>query len=396
MANIWNEGLEKKEVMNKTAEEKTKKVASRLYSEELLEPKGYGGVSSDGRAQKGSSRLFDDQGQLRAYDKKDALTQLQHFAALREKRVAHDKAYYTPEEKQQIIQAALSGLPEERLRFGAEMIPLVLDRLDYEGFIRQVFRTHNLAQGQVNSYEKDINVVALVTNEDGQTIGSQVRGQRVFPPEFLVTALPKITVSEIAQRQFDVVERTHDKTTFQIMLKEDRQGLKELYAASTLNNDVVNITGTVSKSALETLQYEVERWRLQVDKFLMNRAELGDLKKNINAIDFDPITSRDLLLTGIFGSIWGVNVYVTAGVDEAGIESVSVPAGMIFAVTEGRYLGAMPVRVELSVFPADQFVFGYPSYGWLFLEQISQIVLNPRAVAVAMKSSATVPTWMTA
>jgi len=394
---MWTDGMEKKDVMIKTAEQKTKKVAERIYGESLLDPKGFGGQDSRGRVQAGSSRLFDDRGQLRAYDRKDAITQLQHFAALRDRhRVAANQSYYTPDEKQQIIQAALSGSPEERLRFGSEMIPLVLERLDYEGFIRQIYRTHNLAQGQVNSYEKDVNVVALVTNEDGQTIGSQVRGQRVFPPEFLVTALPKVTVSEIAQRQFDIVERTHDKTTFQIMLKEDRQGLKELYSAATLNNDIVNLTGTVSKSALESLQYEVERWRLPVDKFLMNRAELGDLKKNINAIDFDPITSRDLLLTGIFGSIWGVNVYVTAGVDEQGIESVSVPAGMIFAVTEGRYLGAMPVRIELSVFPADQFVFGYPSYGWLFLEQISQIVLNPRAVAVAVKSGTTVPSWLTA
>jgi hypothetical protein len=392
---MWSDGMNKKEVMQKTASEKATKVASRIYDENLLDPKAYGGIDTNGRAQRSGSRLFNASGELNASSKADAITQLQHFAAMREKyRVAHNKPYYTEEEKQQIVQAALSGSPEERLRFGSEMIPLVLDRLDYEGFIRQVFRTHNLAQGQVNSYEKDINVTALVTNEDGQTIGSQVRGNRVFPPEFLVTAQPKITVSEIAQRQFDVVERTHDKTTFQIMLTEDRQGLKSLYGAAALENDIINVTSTVSKSVLETLQYEVERHRLQVDKFLMNRQELGDLKKNVNAIDFDPITSRDLLLTGVFGSIWGVNVYVTAGVDEQGLENVSVPAGMIFAVTEGRYLGAMPVRVELSVFPADQFVFGYPSYGWLFLEQISQVVLNPRAIACAIKSSATVPSWM--
>ena len=206
--------------------------------------------------------------------------------------------------------------------------------------------------------------------------------------------MPKITISEIATRQYDIVDRTHDKTTFQIMLKEDRQGLREMYQASTLENSQINVTSTVSKSVLETLQFEVERHRLLVDKFIMNRAELGDLKKNINAIDYDPITSRDLLLTGIFGSIWGVNIFVTAGVDEAGLENVSVPEGMIFAVTEGRYLGAMPIRVDLTVLPADQFIFGAPQYGWLFVEQISQVIVNPRSVACAVKSSATVPTWM--
>ena len=266
----------------------------------------------------------------------------------------------------------------------------------YEGFIRQVYRTHELAPGQINSYEKDVNIAALVINEDGQTIETVVKGNRIFPPEFMVTSEPKINIVEIAQRQYDIVDRAHDKTTFQIMLTEDRQGLRELYQASTLENSITSISSTLDKTSLESLQFEVERHRLLVDKFIMNRSELGDLKRNINAIDYDPITSRDLLLTGIFGSIWGVNIFVTAGVDEQGIENVSVPEGMIFAVTEGRYLGAMPIRINLSIFNADQFVFGKPEYGWLFAEVISQVVVNPRAVAVAKKSGATVPAWLSA
>jgi len=386
---MWAKDMEKKIV--------TASATPQKYDERLLNPKGFGGVDSAGRVAESDSNMFDSKGELNAYDKKDAITQQMRFAQLRgnyQKPGKQAESYYTTEEKAKIVESVFASDEAERLRFGSEMIPLILDRLDYEGFIRQVFRTHQLAQGQINSYEKDVNVTALVIQEDGQTIESMVQGNRIFPPEFLVTAMPKITISEIATRQYDIVDRTHDKTTFQIMLKEDRQGLRELYQAASLENSLISVTSTVSKSVLETLQYEVERHRLLVDKFIMNRAELGDLKKNINAIDYDPITSRDLLLTGIFGSIWGVNIYVTAGVDEAGIESVSVPEGMIFAVTEGRYLGAMPIRVDLTVLPADQFIFGAPQYGWLFVEQISQVVVNPRAVACAVKSSATVPNWM--
>jgi len=386
----WSEGMD---TMNVTASAE-RKVPSQVIDERVYDAKSYAGTDSQGKKFASSERMFNAAGELNASDKRDALSQLQHFAALRNQYRSAQKDYYSADEKSRIIEAALSGDPTERLKFGGAMIPLVLDRLDYEGFCRQIFRTHNVSQGQVISYEKDVNVTALVTNEDGSTIGHKVEGQRVFVPEFLVTSMPKISISEIAQRQFDIVERTHDKTTYQIMLKEDRQALRQLYSAASIENSVSNITSSLSKSVLENLQYEVERHRLKVDKFLMNRQELGDLKKNINAIDFDPITSRDLLLTGIFGSIWGVNIYVTAGVDEQGVESVSVPEGMIFAVTEGRYLGAMPIRIELSVFPADQFVYGTPSYGWLFLEQIGQVILNPRSVAVAQKSTAVVPSWM--
>ena len=383
---MWSEGMDKKQV----------KIASK-YDERLLNPKAYGGETTGGTKIASAQDMFDSKGEINAYDKKDVAYQQEHFAGLQAKyqRTPNRTAsFYTPDEKQRIIEAAMSG-PDGFRKFGEAMIPLIIDRLDYEGFIRQVFRVHELAPGQINSYEKDVNVTALVTNIDGQTIESVAKGNRIFPPEFAITANPRIGIGEIAQRQYDIVDRTHDKTTFQIQLKEDRQGLRELYSASTLENSMIDMSTSVDKTALETLQLEVERHRLLVDKFIMNRTELGDFKKNVNSLDYDPVTSRDLLLTGIFGSIWGINIFVTAGVDEQGIENVSVPAGHVFAVTEGRYLGAMPIRINLSIFNADQFVNKQLEYGWLFAEMISQVVLNPRAVAVGKKTGAVTPAWMT-
>ena len=380
---MWANNMEKKEI---------RKVASK--DERLLNPKAYGGTDSTGREKTASKEdMFNSKGEINAYDKKDVITQQQKFAGLREQ-YKKSGSFYSMDEKQRIMEAAFGGNEEERMRFGAEMIPLILDRLDYEGFIRQVFKTHEVAQGQIISYEKDINVTALIIQEDGQTIECVVKGNRVFPAEFWVTAFPKINMAEIAKRQFDIVDRTHDKATFQIMLQEDRNGLRELYQASALENSNVTISSTVNKSVLESLQFEVERHRLICDKFLMNRAELGDFKRNINSMDYDPITSRDILLTGIFGNIWGVNIFVSAGVDEAGIQNVSVPEGMVFAVTEGRYLGAMPIRISLTMLPADQFVFGKFQYGYLFGEMIGQAILNPRSIACGIKTGATVPAWM--
>jgi len=382
---MWAKGMERK------------KVASLYKDERLLNPKAAGGIDSAGRSVESKEDMFDSKGELNAYDHKDVMTQQQRFAAIRDqyqKKEGSARNFYSPDEKQQIVEAAFGGDEAERHRFGAEMIPLILDRLDYEGFIRQVFKTHEVAQGQIISYEKDVNVTALVIQEDGQTIETVVKGNRVFPPEFWVTAFPKINMAEIARRQYDIVDRTHDKATFQIMLQEDRSGLAELYAASSLENDQITISSTINKTVLENIQVEVERHRLLVDKFIMNRNELGDLKKNINAIDYDPITSRDILLTGIFASIWGVNIFISAGVDEQGLQNVSVPEGVVFAVTEGRYLGAMPVRISLTMLPADAFVFGKFQYGYLFGEMIGLTVLNSRAVACGVKSGTTIPSWM--
>ena len=381
---MWAQGIERK------------KVASLYSDERLLNPKAAGGVDSAGRAVASKQDMFDANGTLNAYDHRDVITQQQKFAAVREQyqRKEGNANFYTPDQKMAIVEKAFSGGEAERLRFGAEMIPLILNRLDYEGFIRQVFKTHEVAQGQIISYEKDINVTALVIQDDGQTIETVVKGDRVFPAEYWVTAFPKINMGEIAKRQFDIVDRTHDKATFQIMLQEDRAGLALLYGASTLENTQISISSTINKTVLENIQYEVERHRLLLDKFIMNRAELGDLKKNINAIDYDPVTSRDILMTGIFAAIWGINIFISAGVDEQGLQNVSVPEGVIFGVTEGRYLGAMPVRISLTMLPADSFVFGKFQYGYLFGEMIGQAVLNARAVSCGVKSGATIPAWM--
>ena len=384
---MWANNMEKKKIA----------AVASTYDESLLEPKAYGGTDASGKERNSKEAMFDAQGTLNAWNKKDAITQQQKFAELREnyrKPAAKSASFYTPDQRAQIVEAAFSGNEAERMRFGAEMIPLILNRLDYEGFIRQVLKTHEVAQGQIISYEKDIDVAALVIQEDGQTIGYQVKGNRVLPPEFWVTAYPKINMAEIAKRQFDIVDRTHDKATFQIMLQEDRQGLRELYSAATQINSQVNITSSVNKTVLENLQWEVERHRLLVDKFIMNRAELGDFKKNINSLDYDPITSRDVLLTGIFATIWGVNIFISAGVDEDGKQNISVPEGVIFAVTEGRYLGAMPIRIPLTMLPADQFIFGNFSYGYLFGEMLGMVILNSRACSVGIKSTATIPAWL--
>jgi hypothetical protein len=359
---MWANNMEKKDI---------KKVASTA-DERLLNPKAYGGTDHQGREVQSSQDMFDSKGQLNAYDHKDVITQQQKFAGLMGQ-YKKTGSFYSLDEKQKIMEAAFGGNEEERMRFGAEMIPLILDRLDYEGFIRQVFKTHEVAQGQIISYEKDINVTALVIQEDGQTVETVVKGNRVFPPEFWVTAFPKIGMSEIAKRQYDVVDRAHDKATFQIMLQEDRNGLRELYAAATIENSKLNITTSLNKSVLETMQLEIERHRLIADKFIMNRQELGDFKKNINSMDYDPITSRDILLTGVFANIWGVNVFVSAGVDEAGLQNVSVPPGIVFCVTEGRYIGAMPIRISLTMLPADQFVMGKFQYGYLFGDRKSVV-----------------------
>ena len=142
---MWANNMEKKDI---------KKVASTA-DERLLNPKAYGGTDHQGREVQSSQDMFDSKGQLNAYDHKDVITQQQKFAGLMGQ-YKKTGSFYSLDEKQKIMEAAFGGNEEERMRFGAEMIPLILDRLDYEGFIRQVFKTHEvvISQGCRDFYDR--------------------------------------------------------------------------------------------------------------------------------------------------------------------------------------------------------------------------------------------------
>jgi hypothetical protein len=119
------------------------------------------------------------------------------------------------------------------------------------------------------------------------------------------------------------------------------------------------------KDAIERVQFQVEKNRLLVDKFLVTRTELGKFKKHINAIDYDPIQSRDLLMQGLFGSLWGINIII--------MDFITWPLEIVFAVTEGRYLG---IRTITSIMTTDEYEKG------ITITIKGQMgIVNPRAIS---------------
>jgi len=401
------------------AQPKAKAAATKVASPLVTNPPAFGGKDSSGNYIPSNKPMFDKNGELNAYDTKDVWAQQDMYAdilaqnKLRRAGMSREdaiKAKYlekvagkTNEAEEIQKRAAQQALlhdafqtQEGRLKLAAGQVPLILAALDYEGFARNVMLTHSVAQGEIISYEKDIAVTSSVIEEDGSSIRNVIRGNRIFPPEFFITALNLIPKDEIAKKQYDIVDRAHDKTVYQIMLREDKNALRLLYQNSTLENDQVNLVGDIDKAAIESTVVEVEKNRLLVDKILMNRIDWGSLRTSVRSDVYDPLTSRDVMMTGMFAQIWNHKIMVTAGTtDVDGVtDQEAVPQGIMFAVTEPRFLGAMPVRIELEVNPADQFVFGELNYGWLFSEMIGQVIVNPKAVSMAVRAGTTVPGWI--
>jgi hypothetical protein len=382
---LWAKGIAPKDIASKAA-------SIKAEVQDSLRSDGSFGTKTASK----SERMFNDRGELNASSKSEAFLQGEKFAnSYRNAMQIKTASKLKQSEIEEMFASAYQNDDKASLmRFANDVAPLILERLDFQGCIRQIFHTHEVQQGQIIGYERDINVRAITMHGDGSVYSADVKGDRVFPHEFWITAKPEVAVQETLVRQFDILQRVYDKTTFQIQLQEDRKGFKLLYDAAEEAGNTVEITGAVDKGVLEDLSATIETEQLIMDKYIMNRSDYGDLKKGMNAFEFDPVTSREMLMSGMLATFWGKPILVGAGVDRPGQDNNAIPKGMVWATTEGRYLGYMPIRLELQATQADKFLMGEFKYSWLFGEYIGMIVTNPRAVACGIKSGAVIPAWM--
>lgn len=85
--------------------------------------------------------------------------------------------------------------------------------------------------------------------------------------------------------------------------------------------------------------------------------------------DFDPVTQREVLQTGLYGHLWTADIIV----------SKVVPANTVYATADPEFVGVMPIRQDIEVLPADE-----PKQlklGWVVNEIVGIAVVNPRGVS---------------
>lgn len=346
----------------------------------------YSGTDSAGNVIAGKEGSMFSGGQLNAWDKRDAFNQIQYAAANNHKvrGAAVKKAVeLDPSEREELLRLAYSRDAGDREKFAQKPISIVYDRLDYIGFASDVLQEMELRQGVIPAVERDINVPAVVVAEDAQTMKTDIKGDRIFFDEFQIKSLVTVSIMEVMQRSYAIIDRIFEKVPRQIALTEDRILIRALMAAASIRNNVIADTGgTLTKNNIEALALQIERWRLEADKILMNRFDFGKIRTDIDSMKFDPVTSRDVFVSGYVGKYYDIDLYVTAGIDEDQTENETIPRGHVFAVGGPRYVGYQAVRVPLDVFNADQMINGSAQYGWMYYKLQGMLISNPRAVAL--------------
>jgi len=259
-----------------------------------------------------------------------------------------------------------------RQTIAAQMAVPIRQELDYVGVSRKFFEIDVLSQGQIARYDKDIDTPAYVVAKRGRVNQFDVEADYVEPNTWEIFAPAHIRLSQIQQRRFNILDRTQEKIRIAVQLQEDDQFLALLNTTvagnQTNNPNVTENTNGMSKTFLNKLVTRIMDHDLPCYGLLMRFSSFKDLR-NWDRDELDPVTMREILETGLYGQLWGIDIIV----------SRRVVGGNVFALTEPRFFGVMPVRTELILMPDD--VPAEAKIGYIGYEEIGQTCIVPNGVA---------------
>ena len=329
--------------------------------------------------------MFDSKGEINASNVKEAFALIAKFAQTMESGAPTNTGLTSPSvsdnKRDELISRAILT-NEGKLALAQAMANPIRRNLDYHGIARRALVVDPLPQGALPTYDRDIDVAAVVISSNGTGPESRVFGDRVTVPEFEVYSNPTVRIAEVKRRRFNVIDRAVQKARQEIMAQEDTNVFAAIDSAASVENTVMDISDAgLLKRDLREIKVQIDRWDLVTTKFFMNINEFNDILgwgsgggQGVGGGEVDPVTQREILQTGLYAHIWGADILV----------SKIVPAGTVYGCSDPEFVGVMPIRQDIEVLPADE-----PKQlklGWVVNEIIGIGIVNPRGVAKGNKS----------
>lgn len=329
--------------------------------------------------------MFNNSGELNASSMREALMQLAKYASILEENQPSNVALagqVSDDERDQLIARALMT-QDGKMALAQAMANPIRKNLDYHGIGRRALVVDPIAQGALPIYERDIDVSAMVVSSNGTGTESRVFGDRITVPTFELFSNPKVRISEVRRRRFNIIDRAVQKAKQELMAQEDANLFAALDAGGQVENTVQDIAdaGLLKRDLIE-IKAQIDKWDLVTAKYFMNINEFTDILKwgsgggqGSTGGDFDPVTMREVLQTGLYAHIFGADIMV----------SKIVPPGTVYGCADPEFVGVMPIVSEIEVLPADE-----PkqlSLGWVVTENIGIAIVNPRGTALGRKSA---------
>jgi len=241
--------------------------------------------------------------------------------------------------------------------------------LEYQAVGRKLLLVDELPQGALARYERDVSAIAHVISRRGAVPDQIQEGEEILVPTFEIAANPQVRLSEIKARRFYIVDRAQIKAKEAIQKEEDTNIFAALIAAVTnLGAQIVTNVGTLSPASLNTAFRFIEQHDLVATKIVVHANQYASIRV-FGKEFYDEATTREILTSGLFGHLWTADIHVSSRMDPDTVLVVASP----------DTVGAMPIRQDITVLPADD-----PKklrLGWVIYEEIGIVVVNDYAAS---------------
>jgi len=270
-------------------------------------------------------------------------------------------------ERESLIAQALDT-PQGRVALAQAMVEPIRRALEYQAVGRKLLMVDELPQGAYARYEKDVRATAHVISRRGAVPDMITEGEEILVPTFEIATNPTIRLSEVKARRFYIVDRAQIKAKEAIQKEEDLNIFNAINAAVDAAHTVVSTGGALTLNALNQAFATIEQHDLTVGKIICHALRYADIR-NFGKTVYDEATQKEVLTTGLFGHLFTADIHVSS----------KCPTDSVFLLAPAEYVGAFPIRQDITVLPADD-----PTklrLGWVIYEEVGIVIINSYACA---------------
>ena len=270
------------------------------------------------------------------------------------------------ETRNQIIAAALET-SEGKTALAQAMVEPIKNSLLYQAIGRKLLLVDELPQGVLARYERDVTAKSFTIGKRGAVLTSEIEAEELLVPTFELAANPVIRYSEVKQRRFYIVDRAQIRAKDSLQRQEDTEVFKVINAA-TPADQTISVAGTVQLEQVNLALTLIEEHELIGAKIVVPPARYKDFR-GWGPDVYDQATTRDILQTGLYGHLYTADIHL----------STMVPKNCVYIMAPAQFVGAIPIRQDITVLPADD--TRRLRLGWVVYEELGFAVINDFALS---------------
>lgn len=335
-------------------------------------------LDRNGKVSVGASAMEDKHGEINAGSKKELLQRIQAMALASSNNEIHQQSEFA-QKRAELIEAAMADHTGETWRVVGEVLgDEILETMGRDGFLRKVLMRKDLKKGEIGRLRiRKKDVLAFYATTDSSTATSQVNQYYLYPDEFYIKAHILIEDRELEQAPGDLLDDKYIDGLEQLMVREDKVLKNLLDVAAPSYNDVVgftNFTPTVFAQA----RNQIQQWGNPCTTGILAIDLFNDILSDPEfSTYFDPVSKRELIMSGSLGSFFGVNL-ITDGFRYETLRVLN--PGEFYFLSAPNVLGAQTVRKDVTTAPINMYLIGKPERGWFMQKILGMAIGNGRAV----------------